>query len=363
MNLIQLVSGLPPNIDGIGDYALQLARRLRENHLINTSFIVADPRWNGGPVEGFHAIGIPQRTAKNYLDAIERSREVFPAEDYAVLIHFSPYSYQLRGYPRWLERSLKVLRTRPSTRVHIIYHELDWTDLNPLRSGFWLSPLQRQLIRRVTRLVDIQYTNTELHRRTLEDGGSGRVKLIPNFSTLGEPRTNPSFAGRQNYLTVFGRSAQRQWTYKHGRNALRSLCARLGIERIVDIGSPIEGDITPDLGGVPIVRCGRLEPDQINHWMATTVASFMYYPIPFLTKSSVHAVSCAHGTIPFVFDDQAKDHSCPGLITGEDFFPVKDDSSELVLPPLGELSSVVHRNYQARASFAAAETFARYLLG
>jgi hypothetical protein len=363
MNLIQLVSGLPPNIDGIGDYALQLARRLRENHSINTSFIVADPRWNGGPVEGFHAIGLPQRTAKNYLDAIERSREVFPAEDYAVLIHFSPYSYQLRGYPRWLERSLKVLRTRPSTRVHIIYHELDWTDLNPLRSGFWLSPLQRRLIRRVNRLVDIQYTNTELHRRKLEDGGSGRVTLIPNFSTLGEPRTNPSFAGRQNYLTVFGRSAQRQWTYKHGRNALRSLCARLRIERIVDIGSPIEDDITPDIGGVPIVRCGRLEPDQINHWMATTVASFMYYPIPFLTKSSVHAVSCAHGTIPFVFDDQPKDHSCPGLVTGEDFFPVKNDSSELVLPPLGELSSVVHRNYQARASFAAAETVARYLLG
>ena len=359
MNLIQLVSGLPPNIDGIGDYALQLARRLRENHSINTSFIVADPRWNGGPVEGFHAVGLPERTMTNYLDSIEKSRELFPTEDFAVLIHFSPYSYQLRGYPLWLERSLKLLQTR----VHIIYHELDWTDLNPLRSGFWLSPLQRQLIRRVTRLVNVQYTNTELHRRKLEDGGSGRVTLIPNFSTLGEPRTNPPFEGRRNFLTVFGRSAQRQWTYKYGRNALRSLCARLAIERIVDIGSPIEGDITPDIGGVPIVRCGRLEPDQINHWMATTVGSFMYYPVPFLTKSSVHAVSCAHGTIPFVFDDQARDHPCPGLITGEDFFPVTENSSDLVLPPLDELSSVVHRNYQARASFAAAKTVARHLLG
>ena len=301
----------------------------------------------------------PQRTTTNFLDSIEKSRELFPTEDFAVLIHFSPYSYQLRGYPLWLERSLKLLQTR----VHIIYHELDWTDLNPLRSGFWLSPLQRQLIRRVTRLVNVQYTNTELHRRKLEDGGSGRVTLIPNFSTLGEPRTNPPFEGRRNFLTVFGRSAQRQWTYKYGRNALRSLCARLAIERIVDIGSPIEGDITPDIGGVPIVRCGRLEPDQINHWMATTVGSFMYYPVPFLTKSSVHAVSCAHGTIPFVFDDQARDHPCPGLITGEDFFPVTENSSDLVLPPLDELSSVVHRNYQARASFAAAKTVARHLLG
>ena len=89
----------------------------------------------------------------------------------------------------------------------------------------------------------------------------------------------------------------------------------------------------------------------------------MYYPVPFLTKSSVHAVSCAHGTIPFVFDDQARDHPCPGLITGEDFFPVTENSSDLVLPPLDELSSVVHRNYQARASFAAAQTVARHLLG
>jgi hypothetical protein len=143
---------------------------------------------------------------------------------------------------------------------------------------------------------------------------------------------------------------------------LRSLCCRLGFERIIDIGQPINGHRFADLNGIPIVRCGRLEAGEINKWMEGSVASFMYYPVPLLTKSSVHAVSCAHGTIPFIFDDQSHQKSCPGLVTGEDFVPVGRDPSTIRLGPLEELSSLVHRNYQARTSSNAAKTFARHLL-
>ena len=60
----------------------------------------------------------------------------------------------------------------------------------------------------------------ELHRGRLEGWGSGRMNLIPNFSTLGEPKVNPPFAERRRDVIVFGRWVQRQWTYERGAEAL-----------------------------------------------------------------------------------------------------------------------------------------------
>ena len=54
MNLTAIIPRLPPVVDGIGDYALCLARLLRDNVGIATRFIVTDPAWIGtGNVEGF----------------------------------------------------------------------------------------------------------------------------------------------------------------------------------------------------------------------------------------------------------------------------------------------------------------------
>jgi len=40
-------SRLPPEIDGVGDYALSLARQLRLDFGIEMHFIVCDPTWAG----------------------------------------------------------------------------------------------------------------------------------------------------------------------------------------------------------------------------------------------------------------------------------------------------------------------------
>ena len=47
MNIIQIVPQLLPVINGVGDYALNLARQLREDFGIETHFIVNDPHWQG----------------------------------------------------------------------------------------------------------------------------------------------------------------------------------------------------------------------------------------------------------------------------------------------------------------------------
>jgi hypothetical protein len=363
MNLIQIVPGLLPKFDGIGDYAMQIARRLRENHAIDTSFIVADPAWDGGAVEGFFATKVGARTCLGLLDALERCERSAGETDIPALLHFSPYSYQLRGYPLWLQQSLdKWLERRPDT-LNIAFHELDVHCSRPWSSAFWVSPLQRNLIKHIMKTRGFKYTNTEPHRRQLENLGFGRMPLIPNFSTMKEPSVLPPFSKRRNDVIVFARSDHRKLTYARGSDVLSSLCRFLGAERIIDIGDPIKGDTNTHINGVPIVRCGRLQVEEINRWMSTSVASFIVYPVPMLTKSSVYAVSCAHGTIPFIGDSQGAQLSCTGLIPGEDYVVMARPGGDVELPPLDLLSAKVFSNYQARSSTAAAKKIAISIFG
>jgi hypothetical protein len=361
MNLVQIVPGLLPKFDGIGDYALQLARRLRENHGIHTSFIVANPSWDGGEVEGFFATKVGARTCRGLLDALERCEQDARQNIIPALLHFSPYSYQARGYPLWLQQSLDSWQERRPNTLNIAFHELDVHCSRPWSSAFWVSPLQRNLIRHITRAQGFKYTNTEQHRSQLESLGRGRMMLIPNFSTVGEPPVLPPFSKRRKDIVVFGRGAQRKANYARGSDVLSSLCRNIGAERIVDIGEPIAGDLRTHIDGVPIVRCGLLQVQEINWWMATSMGSFIAYPVPLLTKSSVYAVSCAFGTIPFIFDDHKAELSCPGLVSGEDYIAVTRHDARIVLPELDLLSANIFRSYQARNSSAAARKIARYL--
>jgi hypothetical protein len=363
MNLIQIVPGLLPKFDGIGDYAMQIARRLRESHGVHTSFIVGDPAWDGGEVEGFFATKVGARTCRGLLDALEQCERNAGKNSIPALLHFSPYGYQVRGYPLWLQRSLEKWQARTPDTLNVVFHELDVHCFRPWSSAFWVSALQRNLIRHVAKIGSLKYTNTEYHRSQLETMGSGRIKLIPNFSTLGEPSLLPPFSERQNNVIVFGRGDQRKATYARGSDVLSSLCRRLKVERIIDIGEPIVGGTTAQIDGVPIFRCGRLEVEEVNRWMSMSIASFIVYPVPLLSKSSVYAVSCAHGTIPFIFDNQKAELSCPGLVPDEDYVAVKHNSTDIVLPRLDLLSATVFNNYQARNSSAASGKIARHLFG
>ena len=361
MNLIQIVPGLLPKFDGIGDYAMQIARRLRERHQINTSFIVGDPAWEGGEVEGFYAAKIASRTADGLLDAVTACERAIQSESVPLLLHFSPYGYQKRGYPLWLQRALEQWPASRQARLNTVFHELEVHSSRPWSSAFWVSPLQRNLISHIAKLGNFRYTNAEFYRHDLEDWGSGRMALIPNFSTVGEPETLPPFAERGRDVVVFGRGAQRRANYQRGSDVLASLCRLIGAERIIDIGEPISDHNTTNIEGFPIVRCGVIKVEEVNKWMAKSVASFITYPVPLLPKSSVYAVSCAHGTIPFIFDNQKKEVSCPGLVPGEDYVALSRSASKQKLPPLDVLSASVYNKYQARSSRAAAGKIARYI--
>src|SRR5688572_23697649 len=123
MSLIELtavVPRLPPVFDGVGDYALSLARELRERFEINTHFIVGDPSWLGEEsVEHFPVSKLTERTAA-------RLRETLPQQQSAtLLLHYGGYAYAQRGCPDWLVEALTEWRTECDRHTLItLFHEL-----------------------------------------------------------------------------------------------------------------------------------------------------------------------------------------------------------------------------------------------
>jgi hypothetical protein len=360
MNLVQIVPSLPPRVDGIGDYALQLARQLRRNHGITTRFLIADTSWSGAPqLEGFEVQRLDEQTPKALVTSLGTACGQDERTS-SLLVHFSPYGYEKRGVPFWFVRGMEAFLKERSTKLNLCLHELERTDAPIWSSGYWVPRLQIEILKRMTRLAALRFTNTEFHRHKLESWGTGREHLLLNFSTLAEPETYPD-AGRRPDLIIFGRPAVREPVYGTCRDVLAEVCSRFGVERIIDIGSPLADESLISLGGASIVRCGRLPEAEVSQWMATSAFSFMHYPVQHLTKSSVLAAACAHGTISFVHDPSSTEVSCPGLETGLDFLPLRKSVSELAGFSIPELSRAVFDNYGKRASWTAAAQVSRWM--
>jgi len=76
MLVTSIITRLPPAVDGVGDYALNVALRLRKDFDLETHFVVGDPTWTGATkIEGFliHPVSAPKRSpAANHSPAALR---------------------------------------------------------------------------------------------------------------------------------------------------------------------------------------------------------------------------------------------------------------------------------------------------
>src|SRR4051812_11450035 len=87
-NVLQIVPRLPGTFDGVGDYALNLAKALTANHGITTTFLVGEKTALGSK-EGYAVISGLEGNASTEL-----------AQKYAhVILHYVNYGYQPRGVP------------------------------------------------------------------------------------------------------------------------------------------------------------------------------------------------------------------------------------------------------------------------
>ncbi|MBD1916319.1 glycosyltransferase family 1 protein [Phormidium sp. FACHB-322] len=306
--IISIVPRLPPSVDGVGDYALSLACQIRLDFGIETHFLVCDPTWLGsGQVEGFHVSKISRRSAKilfSHLAQIYRES--------SVLLHYVGYGYADRGCPLWLIDGLKAWREQYlQANLVTMFHEIAasgpvWT------SAFWLSALQRSLVKQLLNISNHFVTSKQLYAETLQDIlGSIRehhkaeklTTVLPVFSSVGELENILPLADRPRTLVVFGGLNRRLRVYQHCQMGLIQICEKLSIEKIIDIG-PTKGLSICSVEHVPVDVLGIRSSSEISQILSSSFAGFLDYSINYLGKSSIFASYCAHGMLPIIGRDQ-----------------------------------------------------------
>ncbi len=279
---------LPPANDGVGDYAVHLARQLNREFGLETRFIVCDPTWEGsGEIHGFPV----RRLSRHSAASLKRHLTANPA-----LLHFVNYGYEKRGCPVWLlEGLLQWKRRAPAARLVTMFHEL--YAFGPLwRSSFWLSPVHRMLAARLCRLSDAGVTSMRRYADRLagwDETKTGEIPALPVFSNIGEPAHVPPLAARRRRMVVFGGKWLRTRAYTVSLDKLKAACRMSDIQEVVDVGPELDFRL-PELG-VPVAALGKRETGEISQVMLNSRAGFIDYPPAYLAKSTVFASYCAHG--------------------------------------------------------------------
>ena len=323
MELIQIVPILPPALSGVGDYALLLARELRDAQGVETRFLVGDPAWSGNEaaVAPFPARPVPARTAPAFGRALDEAEESGGGLPGAALLHYVGYGYANRGCPFWLVDAVERWRhARTGRRLIVLFHELYAT--GPLWSSvFWTSPFQKRLAARLGRVADARRMTTQLAAGQLRallgrEGGGAVIEATPVFSTLGEPAAPPPLAARRRQIVVFGSRSWRADAYTRGMADLTDACRQLEVERVVDVGMPL--DTVPGGLPVPLEVAGPLPAAEAGALFAGSLAGYFSYPVPSLAKSTIFAAYCAHGMVPVTFPGNAQPNP-DGLAAGTHF--------------------------------------------
>ena len=334
MKIVQIVSRLPPAIDGVGDYACILAKQLRAAHDIHTVFVVCDPEWRNAESEaptntldGFLIHQLKEQSAQELVRVLSQ-----PAMPATALLEFVGYGYQKRGCPVWLLRGLSSWlgqqtedrnKNIPDAQSSVgarhlvtMFHEL-FAYGPPWSSSFWTSPVQQWIAKSLAKISGHCFTNLIVNARTLQRR-TGRAEnnftVLPVFSNVGEPEHLPPWQERRQKMVVFGSAGWRRQAYGERKPDLEKACQAMGLDEIVDIGAPVP---IPQLS-VRVSQRGILSAAETSREMLSARAGFFTYPINCLGKSGIFAAYAAHGLAPVTYDGNPMENG-DGLIWGEHF--------------------------------------------
>ena len=359
MQVTALVTRLPPALDGVGDYALNLAHRLRKDFGIKTHFVVCTPTWTGATeIEGFRVTQVSDCSVNSLLS-------VLPSEEFSssiVLLHYVNYGYAKRGCPVWLVDGLQRWKAFGTNRsVVTMFHET-YAFGPPWASSFWLSPLQRNLAARLARLSDCCLTSRQGYAERLQELSRGKhtqIPILPVFSNIGEPKQVPLLIERNRRIVVFGSPSNRLRVYQESWAELELTCKLLKIEEIWDIGSTT-GLSLATVNGVPVVELGKQSAAEISVFLLNSLAGFFNYTPEYLAKSTIFAAYCAHGLLPI--SHVSSDLTTDGIIDGKHYWIPGNNTEELnSVAQLQAIADHAHAWYQTHNLSVQAKTFAAVL--
>lgn len=307
MRLRVIVPVMPPVTSGVGDYALIMARHMRETAGVETEFFVGDPAWKSKGatrIEGFPVEAFAARTPAAVTDALSD-------DDGPVFLHYVGYGYHPKGVPFWLLNAMRVQQRR-GVRVATFFHELEASG-PVLGTAFWLRPAMRWIWKRLARLSAARFCTTGLVQRLLAQHAGVEAQRFAVFSTIGEAPSLVPFAERRRRMILFGNPFARGQAYVDFAPMLERAVAATGVEEIVDIGPPFSA-VPAAVAGVPVRSLGILEADAIRSLMAESMVGYVPYPIPFICKSTIVAAYTAHGMLTVLHDQPV--HATDGIEAG-----------------------------------------------
>jgi hypothetical protein len=343
-HVISIVPRLPPNIDGVGDYALNLARQLYKNSSIQTKFIVGDPLWSGlSEIDGFPVSKIQERTTAALLDVLEEDCSI------PILLHYVGYGYATRGCPSWLVQGINQRRTSyPKQRIVTMFHEV-YGSGPPWTSTFWLLPLQKNLVSRLLAISDKVITSNDYYTDLLTQidiSKSNNIIAMPVFSSIGEPKVILPLSQRSKRLVVFGHRNGRSQVYEKCIVAVKTICEQLNIREIYDIGVPTGLNLHGIFPNLSVIENGITESEKISQVLQDSVVGFLNFPLPkYLAKSTIFSTYCAHGVLPCMVS--SADVPIDGIASDQHYWSYdKNKNNQLTLELAQEIANNAHEHYE-----------------
>jgi hypothetical protein len=296
--VVTIVPRLPPAIDGVGDYALSLANRLRLDFNIHTHFIVCDPFWSGeASIHGFPITKIVRQNKQMLLNILERE-----PYDSSIILQYVLHGYAKKGCPFWLIEALEEWKNkRRNTNLVSMFHEIYsmGPGVVPWNTDFWLLPWQKQLAKRLFKISDYALTSSQRYAELLQ-GQSTRsdleVKTVPVPSNIGEPDNCLPLTQRKKRLVIFGQGGNKAKVYAASEQ-LFQVCQYIGAEEIIDIG-PASANVSERIFDIPVVKVGVVDPPTISGILLDSLAGLLSYDPERLAKSGIFAAYSSHGILP-----------------------------------------------------------------
>ena len=355
-----ITTGLPPLLDGVGDYSYNLAQQIHNDFGIQTQFIIGNPYWK--PIlekQDFQhqAQVLSRRSSRELLKSLGASS--------AVLLHYVGYGYAKRGCPIWLVKSLEKWRQgHPDRYLLTMFHEIYAYSPNMISSQFWTSPLQQYLAQRLVKLSDRCLTSKQDYAEIitrLSGGKHSQVVSLPVFSNVGEPAIEelPPLQERSHRLVVFGGKGTRARVYQRSLAILETTCQQLEIREIFDIGPSLSFEL-PRVNHLPIQALGVRHTQEVSQILRDTQVGFFDYSLAFLAKSTVFAAYCAHRVLP-IGVDYSGPKSVDGLRAGQHYWLGNAHPDTMGLPDRQLVADQAYRWYQNHRLADQAKLFLTHL--
>ncbi|MFL6541862.1 MAG: hypothetical protein ACJ8I9_01720 [Chthoniobacterales bacterium] len=344
--LLQIVPHLPGTREGVGDYALNLARRLRTDHGFTTTFLVNDSAQTR-EIDGFDVLG----PLRNELPA------ALGAKFSNVILHYVNYGYQTRGVPFHLRHFVAQLRSHIAGKLVTMFHEL-YASGSPWSSAFWTRPWQVRIARDLIRISDACVVSNEVIAREIRQIQADKtIRVAPILSNFGEPKLNLEEERDPHLWAICGGTAL----------IARSVRALASVHRrIPKWCSPQHVELIGGRSSDDLQKLIEQAPLEFQHYpeISANAASQLLRRCSFgwsdyygsgkvwpgmIFKSGSFGSCCAHGVVPVFAHDEPPLHLYSDFLPGP-FFVTLATTRLPTESHLEQTREQIHRWYHRHAS-------------